>query len=191
MSENPSLFLPESQLLILKILSALAWADNHLSAEETEILLEKFKANFPPEPDTLYFDDPDPLFNTMILSSYTLAEQTQARVNAEIAFKEILNNYQQNPTPLKDLVSQLKTHEDRCLTVKLAYMVMKASADDNSNLICPEEKAIYRQLIQLLNLDNETVQKIEQRASYELEKFQHPFKAFMGNVKNFFLTKII
>lgn len=54
MSENPSLFLPESQLLILKIVSALAWADQHLSAEETEILLEKFKANFPPEPDTLY-----------------------------------------------------------------------------------------------------------------------------------------
>lgn len=47
------------------------------------------------------------------------------------------------------------------------------------------KKMVYRQLIQLLNLDPEVVQKIEQRADYELDKFQHPFKAFMGNVKKF------
>lgn len=191
MSENPSLFLPESQLVILNIVCALAWADNDLSVEETEILLEKFKTNLPPEPELMYLDDPDPFFGTMGLSSFTVAEQTQARVNAEIAFKDILNSYKENPKPLSDLVSQLKTHEDRCLTAKLAYMVIKASGDDEGNLICPEEKATYRQLIQLLNLDSEVVQKIEQRASYELDKFQHPFKAFMGNVRKFFLTKII
>lgn len=191
MSENPSLFLPESQLLILNIVCALAWADNDLSVEETEILLEKFKANLPPEPELMYLDSGDPFFGTMGLSSFTIAEQTQARASAEIAFKDILNNYKQNPIPLADLVSQLKTHEDRCLTVKLAYMVINASADDDGNLICSQEKAVYRQLIQLLNLDDEVVRKIEERATYELEKFQHPFKAFMGNVRAFFLQKII
>ncbi|WP_330202388.1 TerB family tellurite resistance protein [Cyanobacterium sp. Dongsha4] len=191
MSDNPSLFLPESQLLILNIVCALAWADDELSEEETEILLEKFKSNLPPEPEPIYFDDPDPFYNTMGLSSFSVAEQTQARINAEIAFKDILNRYKQNPIPLSDLVSQLKTNEDRCLAAKLAYMVIKASPDNEGNLICPDEKAVYRQLIQLLNLDPEVVQKIEQRADYELDKFQHPFKAFMGNVKKFFLKKII
>lgn len=191
MSENPSLFLPESQLLILNIVCALAWADNDLSVEETEILLEKFKANLPPEPELMYLDEPDPFYGTTGLSSFTVAEQTQARTNAEIAFKDILNSYKENPIPLPDLVSQLKTNEDRCLTAKLAYMVIKASDDKEGNLISTEEKAVYRQLIQLLNLDSETVQKIEERASYELDKFQHPFKAFMGNVRKFFLKKII
>lgn len=190
MSENPSLFLPESQLTILNIVCALAWADNDLSEEETGVLLETFKTNLPPQPELVYFNELDPLFGSIDISSYTINEQTEIRINAEKAFKDIVDNYKKNPIPLSDLVSQLKTEEDRCLALKLGYMVIKASADDDGNLICSQEKKVYRELIELLDLDSGTIESIENRADRELEKFQHPFKVFVKDVKKFFLQKI-
>lgn len=190
MSEKIDLQLPQSQATILQILSAVAWADGDLSKEETEVLMEQFKTDLPVDPEPIaYLDDNMTLYDPFSTNPLVY-EQIEARIQAESAFKDILNNYKSNPVPLADLVDGLSSMEDRCLTVKLAYMVMKASADDEGNLICTDEKAVYRQLVELLQLSNDMVTKIELEASQELDKFQHPFKALMSNVASFFGQKV-
>ncbi|WP_017293188.1 tellurite resistance TerB family protein [Geminocystis herdmanii] len=190
MSEKIDFQLPESHSTILQILSAVAWADGDLSQEETEVLIEQFKTDLPVDPEPIaYMEDNMTLYDPFSTNP-VVYEQIEARIQAESAFKDILNNYKYNPIPLTDLVSRLSSIEDRCLTVKLAYMVIKASADDEGNLICPDEKAVYRQLVELLELSNDIVTKIELEASQELDKFQHPFKALIHNVTSFFGQKV-
>lgn len=190
MSETRDFQLPESHAIILQILSAVAWADGDLSKEETEVLIEQFKTDLPVDPEPIaYIEDNMTLYDPFSTNPLVY-EQIEARIKAESAFKDILNNYKYNPVPLTDLVNRLSSIEDRYLTVKLAYMVIKASSDDEGNLISPDEKAVYRQLVELLELNHETVTKIELEASQELDKFQHPFKALMSNVTSFFTQKI-
>ena len=186
MSEVSSFPFPESHLIILQILSALAWADGNISNEEINLLLEEFKEDLPisPTPVTSQKDLNFSGFNLDV--DPMVIEQIEHRVNAEVAFKEIINNYHKNPIPIKDLVPKLKTNEDRCFTVKLAYMLICVGYDAKIHSIPPTEKALYRQLIQLLNLDNDLVKEIEWQAGQELDKFQHPFKALITNIKNFF-----
>lgn len=193
MTEKSSFYFPESHLNILHLISAIAWADGDLSTEESEVLIEQFKANLPTDPDPIvYLDSNMGLYDSFSGETNTgiLHEQIQVRIEAELAFKEILNSYKYNPIPLEDLVKPIENIEDRSLAVKLAYMVVKANPDNNGNLICPQEKAVYRQLIQLLEIDNDLVQKIEWEADRKLEQFQHPFKAFIDNLKDILLTKI-
>ncbi|MGI0482694.1 TerB family tellurite resistance protein [Geminocystis sp. CENA526] len=190
MSEKTSFQLPESHGNILQILCAVAWADGDLSQEETDVLIEKFKTDLPVDPEPIaYIEDNMTLYDPFSTNPLVY-EQIEARIKAENAFKDILNDYKYNPIPLKDLAPRLESIEDRYLAVKLAYMVIKASPDDEGNLICREEKAVYRQLVELLKLDNDTVTKIEMEASQELDKFQHPFKALIHNVTSFLGQKV-
>ncbi|BAQ61293.1 hypothetical protein GM3708_1699 [Geminocystis sp. NIES-3708] len=192
MTEKLSFYFPESQLNILHLVSAIAWSDGDLSTEESDVLIEQFKANLPTDPEPIvYLDNNITLYDSFSPSANPLIyEQIQARMEAESAFKDILESYKNNPVPLEDLVAPIKTIEDRSLAVKLAYMVVKASPDEEGNLICPQEKAVYRKLIQLLEMNSDLVQKIEWEADKKLEKFQHPFKAFIDNLKDILLTKI-
>lgn len=185
MTKTRDFQLPQSHITILQVLSAVAWADGDLSKEEIDVLIEQFKTDLPVDPEPMaYIEDNMTLYDPFSTNP-VVYEQIEARIAAESAFKDILNNYKNNPIPLTDLVNGLSSIEDRCLTVKLAYMVIKASADDEGNLISPDEKVIYRQLVELLKLNPEMVTKIELEASEELDKFQHPLKALMMNVGSF------
>lgn len=179
--------LPESHLNLLHIVSAIAWADGDLSDEEINILIDQFNSDLPIDPHPLFYaEDSTSLFGAF--REYPpISEQLNERIDAELAFKEILINYQYNPISLVELVTKLKTQEDRCLAVKLAYMVIKASPDpDNRDkLIGEEEKKVYRQLIELVNLEPILITKIESQADRELNEFQHPFSAFIANLKYF------
>jgi uncharacterized membrane protein YebE (DUF533 family) len=190
MSEKIDFQLPESHCNILQILCAVAWADGDLSEEETNVLIEQFKTDLPVDPEPIAYMEDNMTLYVPFSTNPLVYEQIEARIKAENAFKEILNNYKYNPVSLKDLVPRLDSIEDRYLAVKLAYMVIKASPDDEGNLICREEKAVYRQLVELLKLDNDTVTKIEMEASQELDKFQHPFKALIHNVTSFLGQKV-
>ncbi len=183
MSEIISESFSESQLNILKILSALAWADGSLSKEEIGILLQEFKDNLPMNNSSVSPQEYPNLTGFNLDVDLLLIEQIEQRANAELAFKKIINDYHDNPIPITDLVSQIKTIEDKCLTVKLSYLVIGVNNK-------PSKRAVYRQLIQLFNLDDNLVKEIEWEASQELEKFQHPFKALMTNLKNFLYTEI-
>ncbi len=190
MSDLENLRLPESHFNILQILSALAWADGDLSQKEIKILLEEFKEDLPVEPQAISLIDNTGIANLNLEQEAFAFEQMEKRINAELAFQQIIENYHQNPIPLTDLVSKLKTSEDRSLTVKLAYMLICVSYDSKTQTIPLVEKALYRELIQLLNLDNNLVKEIEWEAKKELDEFQHPFKAFITSIGNILNTKI-
>ena len=112
-----------------------------------------------------------------------VSEQLSERISAELALQEVISEYKYNPLPLKVLVDKLANQEDRCLCLKLAYMVIKASPNNSGELIDFEEKKAYRQLVDLLNLDEDLVEEIELQASKDLEKFQHPLQAFLASLK--------
>ena len=190
MSETESLSLPESHLNILQIMSALAWADGDLSEEETDILLEEFKSDLPVNPQMMLTQDDGFFVNSASNIDPLTVEQIEKRAIAELVFKQIIQDYRQNPIPLADLVAKLETHEDRCFTAKLAYMLIKVSHDQQENLISANEKSAYRQLIDLLQLDDEFIKEIEWEANQELDEYQHPFKAFLSNIKHFFTQEI-
>lgn len=184
MPDQSKLDLPESHYNILRLVSAMAWADGDLSEEESEILINQFNSDLPPNPNPLlYLEDAPPFFSSLN-ENPLVAEQLSERINAESALKKIMVDYKYNPIPLNDLVSKIKTQEDRCLALKLAYMIIKASADENGELINNEEKKAYRQLINLLNLKPDLIKEIELQANKDLEKFKHPLQAFLSNVKN-------
>ncbi len=188
MTQSTDFNIPESHFNILRILSAMAWADGNLSEEEVDILIDQFKVDLPLDPHPLFYaEDSTALFGSF-RESPPISEQLQERIDAELAFKEILISYKYNPTPLPELVAKLKTPEDRCLTVKLAYMVIKASRDPNQkdSLISPGEKEAYRQLLDLVDLEPDLITEVELQANRELDQFQHPFSAFLANLKHFF-----
>jgi hypothetical protein len=179
--------LPESHYNILKVISALAWADGNLSEEEINMLIDQFKTDLPIEPHPIFYTEDSTALFGLFTEKPPVADQLTARINAELAFKEVLLNYKYNPISLADLVAELKTQEDRCLTVKLAYMVIKISPDpqNQDKLVSDGEKKAYRQLIELVNIDSALITKIEAQAEEELEHFLHPFSAFIANLKYF------
>jgi len=189
-SDNTDFQIPESHLNILKIVSAMAWADGKLDKEEIDVLMEQFKVDLPVDPQPIVYLEENITFYDPFSTNPIIYEQIETRIKSESAFKDILWDYKDNPIPLPELVCKLGSIEDRCLAVKLSYMVIKACADKEGDLISPQEKVVYRQLLELTQLDNETVKKIEWKASQELEKFQHPFKALLHNVKSFLGKKI-
>jgi hypothetical protein len=188
MSQSTELYLPESHLNILRIVGVMAWADGKLSEEEVDLLIDQFKIDLPTDPHPLFYaEDSTALFGSF-RESPPISEQLQERIDAELAFKDILSQCRYEPTPLPELVAKLETQEDRCLTVKLAYMVIKASPapKKQDNLFSKEEKEAYRQLLELVNLEPDLITEIELQADRELEQFQHPFTAFLANLKHFF-----
>lgn len=182
--ENESKFnLPESHLNILRVVSAIAWADGNLTEEEANILIHEFNADLPPNPNPLLYLEETPPFFSSLGQNATISEQLSERITAELALNEIIVEYKYNPIPLQILVDKLITEEDRCLALKLAYMVIKASPNDAGELISLEEKKAYRQLVDLLNLKENLVKEIELQASQDLANFQHPFHAFISSIK--------
>ncbi len=180
--------LPEPHLNILRVVSAMAWADGDLSEEEIDLLIDQFRFDLPIDPHPLFYaEDSTALFGSF-RESPPISEQLEKRIDAELAFRDIVTKYKYDSTPLPELVNKIKNQEDRCLTVKLAYMVIKATPDPQKqdNLISEGEKKAYRQLLDLVNLDSDLITEIERQADRDLEHFQHPFSALLANLIHFF-----
>jgi hypothetical protein len=184
MESKYKLNLPESHLNILRLVSAMVWADGNFSEDELNLLIHEFNADLPPDiRPAIYWEETLP-FVSDFANTPTISKQLSERISAELALKEIILDYQDQATPLSDLVAKLETQEDRCLALKLSYMVIKASSNnDNEALINLDEKKAYRNLVELLNLKEDLVKTIEAQAEQDLTKFQHPFKAFLSNIK--------
>jgi hypothetical protein len=182
MKSKYQLNLPESHLNILRLVSAMVWADGNLTEAETNVLIHEFNADLPPNPSPLVYWEDVPPFISDISHQPNISQELSERISAELALKEIIVDYKYHPIPLADLVAKLTTEEDRCLALKLSYMVIKASAD-NGDLINFAEKEAYRKLVELLNLDDNLVKEIETQADQDLDKFQHPWHGFISNIK--------
>jgi hypothetical protein len=120
------------QMNILRIVASLAWSDGSLAQDELDIMLDQFSG---------IFSDDAP-------------QQRQLR-------RELQDYLMQN-IPLSELVPKLQTEDDKELVLRLGYAVIACSArsPDESN-INDDEATAYQELVSLLGLPSDTVQRIE------------------------------
>lgn len=121
-----------AQMTLLRIAATMAWSDGHLADEEVEVMLDQFSHLF------------------------AQSEAHQGVLRAE------LRDYLMQNIPLNELVPRLTQADEKELVLKLGYQVINASArTPNESLINQEEATAYQQLVALLGLPAETVQRIE------------------------------
>lgn len=131
----------ERQLDLLRIVCSVAWADGDVSQEEKR-LLEKLVAQYFPTTEGLG------------------AQEQAARQLAAWSL---------DTTLLDAVIERLDRDEDRWLALKLAHMMARVSqrpGDDSA--INPQEKALYRRLVDGLGLSETQVQEAEWAAEQEL-----------------------
>ncbi len=120
------------QMNLLRTVTAMAWADGDLAAEEVEIMLDRFSSIF--------------------------AKNTTQQQH----LRQELQNYMKQNIPLEEITSKLHSSEEKEIVLRLAYEVIACSArspeEDNINA---DEAAAYQQLVSLLGLSAEKVQQIE------------------------------
>lgn len=128
------------QLNLLRIVSAMAWADGNLAAEEVDLMLDRFSR----------------LFAGSVAQRQHLQEE--------------LREYLVQNLPLEELVPQLATEAEKELVLQLGYETIAASArsPEEAN-INEEESAAYTKLVSLLGLPAERVQAIESEAQAALD----------------------
>ena len=131
----------ERQLDLLQIVCCVAWVDGDVSAEEKRLLEQVVARYFSAE------DGAD-------------ASEEAARLLAAWTVDGAL---------LDELIARLTVAEDRLLALKLAYMMARVSQrPEDSAAINPQEKALYRQLVEGLRLTEAEVQEAEWAAEQEL-----------------------
>jgi hypothetical protein len=159
MNKLSSTHLSPEQINLLQIVCVMAWSDGEFSEEEQNILLsyccEFFGEN----------------------------EQKKSEI------QEYLHREIQEKQPLdllEELVPKLLMEEDKSLALKLGYIVIcisqKTGAESRINL---QEKIAYRRLIELLNLPDDTVQKIEWAANKDLERHENPLEILKSLISSF------
>jgi hypothetical protein len=126
------------QLDILRVVTAMAWADGQLEPDEIKLMLEQFAA---------LFAKSEPEARSLIVS---------------------LREYLDQNLPLEESLSHLRREGDRKLVLKLCYQVIQASrrTPDEPKINLDEIEA-YQRLLTILDLPAEEVAKIEAEAIAE------------------------
>jgi hypothetical protein len=123
------------QMNLLRVVTAMAWADGGLAEEEVNVMLDRFSRIFAAAP----------------------AQQQSLR--------QELQDYMMQNIPLEELTPKLQSQAEKELVLRLGYEVIGSSAripgEENIN----EEEAIaYQKLVTLLDLPPESVQKVQAEA---------------------------
>jgi hypothetical protein len=123
------------QMNLLRIVASMAWADGELATEEVNLMLDRFCGLFAPGTD---------------------GQQMQQE----------LRDYIMQNIPLDELIGQLETQDEKELVLQLGYEVISSSSrTPDEPKINAEEAAAYQKLVQLLNLPEDAVKRIEAEAS--------------------------
>jgi hypothetical protein len=143
------------QMNLLRIVSSMAWADGELATEEVNLMLDRFCSLFAADDD---------------------AQQMQQE----------LRDYIMQNIPLDELIHQLETQEEKELVLQLGYEVIASSSrTPDEPKINSDEAAAYQKLVQLLNLPEDAVKRIEAEASAThtsegiIEKIAHKLEQFI------------
>ena len=120
------------QMNLLRVVTAMAWSDGGLAAEEVDIMLDRFSHIFAAS-----------------------SEQQQS-------LRQELQDYMMQNIQLEELTPKLQSIEEKELVLRLGYEVIGASArtpdEDKINI---QEAVAYQKLVSLLGLPQETIQRIE------------------------------
>jgi tellurite resistance protein len=144
------------QMNLLRIVTAMAWSDGNLAAEEVDVMLDRFSRIFATSP----------------------AQQQILR--------QELQDYMMQNIQLEELTPKLQSAEEKELVLRLGYEVIGASArTPEEERINAQEAAAYQKLVSLLGLSPETIQRIESEAASRtdgglVESLTQQLKQFMG-----------
>jgi hypothetical protein len=143
-------------MTLLRIVATMAWSDGHLADEEVDVMLDQFSHLFGQD-----------------------AHQ-QASLRTE------LRDYLMQNIPLTELVPRLTNPAEKELVLKLGYQVISSSArTPDENLINQQEADAYQQLVTLLALPAETVQRIEQESTPLASQSENLVEHLTTTLKNF------
>jgi uncharacterized membrane protein YebE (DUF533 family) len=121
------------QMTLLRIVSTMAWSDGHLADEEVEVMLDQFSRLFATDPER------------------------------QQALRTELRDYMMQNIPLEELTPRLTNAAERELVLKLGYQVINASSrTPEEERINQQEADAYEKLVNLLDLPQTTVERIEQ-----------------------------
>ena len=140
--ETPTPTLPKGELDLLRILCCVAWSDGEFSPQERQLLARLVERYFLPGP----------------------GQPTGAETVEALAAEAM------RPELLEVLVPGLATAEDRLLALKLAYQMMRVGPRTGEESgIQPQEKVIYRKLVESLGLSEAEIRETEWAAEQELK----------------------
>ncbi|PZO37426.1 MAG: branched-chain amino acid ABC transporter ATP-binding protein [Pseudanabaena frigida] len=120
------------QMDMLRAVAAMAWADGKLEPDEIRLMLDEFAALF-------------------------------AKSEAERStLKTRLREYLGQNIPLEEVIPNIKSFEDRKMTLRLGYQVIQASRrNPDEPLVNLDEAAAYQRLVRILDLPPQVVADIE------------------------------
>ncbi|MFQ3619128.1 MAG: TerB family tellurite resistance protein [Cyanobacteriota bacterium] len=128
-----------SQMTLLRVVAAMAWADGNLAEEEVDLMLDSFSGLFAAD-----------------------APQKEE-------LRRELRDYVMQNIPLEELIPKLQTIEERELVLRLGYAVINSSArTPDEDLVNDEEAEAYQRLVDLLGFAPETVKRVEEEAIADL-----------------------
>lgn len=120
------------QMNLLRVVTAMAWADGGLATEEVDVMLDHFSGIFAVD-----------------------APQQQM-------LRQELQDYMMQNIPLEELTPKLQSVEEKELVLRIGYEVIRSSARSPEEENINEEEAVaYKKLVSLLDLPTETVQRIQ------------------------------
>ena len=120
------------QMTLLRVVTAMAWADGHLAQEEIDVMLDRFSSLF--------------------------ANSDEERQKLE----QELRDYMMQNIPLEELIPKLKSARERELVLQLGYEVIASSARTPEEPNINEEEAeAYQKLVNLVDLPSDVVERAE------------------------------
>ncbi|MGK7929699.1 MAG: urea ABC transporter ATP-binding protein UrtD [Spirulina sp.] len=135
----------EKEMIILRIAASMAWSDGNIAPDEIDVILTRLSRQFSED------------------------ERQQQELQNE------LRDYLGTNVAIASLVPQLETVAEREMVLKLSYEIISSSArSPREDLINEEEAAAYENLIQLLELPEETVKRLENEVTSREEFNNHP-----------------
>jgi uncharacterized tellurite resistance protein B-like protein len=149
--------LTPDELTILRIVSTIAWADGELSAEERDLLLSTLSQLF-----------------------------AETEAETEGLYRTLQEHTQFSTAQLPQLVAQLSSDDDKVLALKLSYMTIRANGSETTSGINVKEKVAYRQLIDLLGLPEDRIEKTEWAADEDLQGHDNFVTAMRHRLGQFF-----
>ncbi|MBF2084630.1 TerB family tellurite resistance protein [Thermoleptolyngbya sp. C42_A2020_037] len=145
-----------SQMTLLRVVAAMAWADGNLAEEEVDVMLDSFSGLFAAD-----------------------APQKEE-------LRKELRDYVMQNIPLEELIPKLQTIEERELVLRLGYAVINSSArTPDEELVNDEEAEAYQRLVDLLGFAPETVKRVEEEAIADLSQSEGLIERLTRHLGNF------
>ena len=102
------------------------------------------------------------------------------QIAGHVAEDDLVPLAESSTLSLKELAKGFENYDDRCLAARVAYLVAAVSRQPRDHQkINPEERLVYQELIQELNLSKEDLEDIESSATQELKQNRSPIRLVM------------